>query len=211
MVQASMQQPPRCITMRYWVMATDVSNAFNAMDTIGIVDGLPEVAPAVVNYFIQTHVHSRPRGIFLLLDTTDVGIVTSATGSQQGCPFGGLYFSAAQATALCASGDDNSSSKPWGAKASSYFHDDGLQMFSSIPTELEVQVLEDTYSTLGCSLSRPKSYLMPPAGLRVTQIEEDFITTTLKCKLAAGGMVVTGTPVGTTQFIETHLRGILQT
>ena len=34
----------------YWVMATDVSNAANAMDTIGIVDGLSEVAPAVVNY-----------------------------------------------------------------------------------------------------------------------------------------------------------------
>ena len=185
-----------------WVLATDVSNAYNSMNTLAILapTGLPSIAAPVVQYMVHTHCNNVPCSLF----RGEGGVVEylTETGSQQGCAFGSLYFAAGLSTLSTAT----EGSALGDAIESAHLADDsdGAYYYATRPTHDNITLVEKRYASLGCMLNRAKTLLLPPANFEMTDavradIADQGIT------LAERGMRVTGVPVGSDEFIQDYL------
>jgi hypothetical protein len=182
-----------------WVLATDVTNAYNSISTLAILDadGLPSIAPQLVRYFAYSHGHNVPVSLFRAEGT--VYQYSTETGSQQGCPFGSLFYAAGLSTLTTAA-----DLALGGADESSHLADDGLHFYSGVPTAGNIGQLEQDYARANCTLSRPKSLLLPPAGVEVTDELRAHVAE-LGVTLVEHGMRVTGSPVGSDAYMQRYL------
>eukprot|EP00953_Heterococcus_sp_UTEX-ZZ885_P010847 6311-Heterococcus_DN1.PRE.2 len=65
---------------------------------------------------------------------------------------------------------------------------------------------EKALPAAGCTLSRPKTVLLPPLGHVVTDAEREYIEITLGAKLASRAVAIAGVTVGEPDFVREQLQ-----
>jgi hypothetical protein len=137
-----------------------------------------------------------------------VEVIRSRRGVQQGDSIGSFVFCCAVhpfiETLVRQAAED-------GTAAPEVYCDDHYEFprGSILDFRRQLERIETGYRERGLALQRAKLEFLPPPGHEVTEEERIFIEVQLGAKLAEGGMVVTGVPVGSTRFMEQQLEGAL--
>jgi hypothetical protein len=194
--------------MGFWMVGIDLKNAFNSVFRAAILDGLEEICPELVPYFIRLYCESAPRLFFRRTDTGELQFVFSCVGAQQGDPLGPFFFCVGIMAALRRFRSRHTKAGS-GRDLSAYIDD--MRLFFTKLDEKALEAMKELLEALaavGLEANESKTVVVKPAGREATSEELQLLAS--NGLVVSRGALVTGVPIGNEEFCNEFLSGSLE-
>ena len=173
------------------VVQLDFANAFNTLDRTAMLHAVAERAPALLP--LATWAYSKPSELLLRDAPAGMQPIVSAAGVRQGDPLGPLFYSLTTYPAL-----QTAAAAHPDAHALAYL-DDTFQVARAGPIVAAVRAFLQAVQPLGLQEQLPKCCVWSRTPDRAAEV-----AAALGMHHCADGLVATGTPIGTPDFVAAH-------